>query len=113
MNLSIKGKFMAASLAIIALVSGLIIFLLGVQKGLTNQMDKMIQNNLAAIRKAEQIKYHVVLYDDLIFRYLATDDKSFLNEAVSALEETRQWIDEMKSSVEGPTEKEILGDIER
>src|SRR6267142_2844860 len=112
MNLSIKGKLMAASLAIIALVSGLIIFLLGVQKGLENQMKMMIQNNLAAIRKAEQIKYHVVLSDDLIFRYLTTDDRSFLTEAVTSLDETQEWIDQMKSSVDGQTEKEILGDIE-
>ncbi len=112
MRLSIKGKFVAASLSIIFLMSGLILFLLGVQKSLESRMNEMIQTNLSAIRKAEQIKYDIVLYDDLVFRYLSTDQRPFLTEAVEALEEAKAWIEDMKTIVQGETEKEVLSDIE-
>ncbi|OGR88750.1 MAG: hypothetical protein A3A86_07650 [Elusimicrobia bacterium RIFCSPLOWO2_01_FULL_60_11] len=113
MNLSIKAKFIAASLSLIALMAGLLIFLLRTQEGLEMNMNEIIDKNLTAIRTAEQIKYHVILYDDLIFRYLVTDEKRFLDEGVDALEEAKEWIQRMKALAEGKTEEELLEQIEQ
>src|SRR3989344_9651814 len=113
MNLSIKAKFIAASLSLIALMAGLMIFLLRTQEGLEMNMNEIIDKNLTAIRTAEQIKYHVILYDDLIFRYLVTDEKRFLDEGVDALEEAKEWIQRMKALAEGKTEEELLEQIEQ
>ena len=113
MDLSIKGKFTAASLALLVLVSGLVIFLLSVQSRLENQMNTFIQKNLAAINKAEQIKYHIVLYDGLLYRHMATGDQFSLMEAVAALEEAEKWIAQTRDIAEDGSEKEILGEIEK
>src|SRR5438046_1406754 len=104
--MTIRNRFIAASIAIVALVTGLILFLITAQKNLESQMKEIIQKNLAGMRAAEQIKYHFVLYDDLVFRYLATEDRGLLSEAVASIEKAREWIKTMKNIVEGDTEKE-------
>lgn len=112
MRLSIKSKIALASLVIVLLIIGLIGFVLEAQKTLANLMDEMIQRNMAAMRVAEQIKYNVVLYDDLVFRYLFTDDKMLLSENDRIRDKVYKSIALMKNTAQGQTERELLAEIE-
>jgi len=112
MRLPIKAKITVASVVTLAVVAWLIAFVLQAQESLAELMDEMIEKNMSVMRTAEQIKYNFVLHDDLVFRYLATDDKSLLAESERVREKVHAWVDEMKASSNGKTERELLRDLE-
>ena len=113
MPLSIKNKIILASLATISLVVWLAVFLLKTQSDLVAQMGEVIQKNLAATRASEQLKHHFMLYDNLVFRYLATDNEALLSEGAAVQERLKEWLEKMKGLTEGSVEQELLSEIEK
>ncbi len=112
MHLSIKTKIAFASVSIIALVSAFIWNLMRAQEDLTQRMQEMILNNMAAMRVAEQIKYNFALYDNLVFRHLATKNPRLLVDKTNARENVMQWLQQMKSLAQTQTEKDLLIQIQ-
>ncbi len=112
MRFSIKAKILLAGLSTVTMVAWLTGFVLKAQKDLAGAMEEMIQKNMAAMRMAEQIKYNFVLYDDLVFRYLFTDDKVLLTESGRVRDKVHGWIRQMKNVTPGQTEQELLQDLE-
>ncbi|HRY29108.1 MAG TPA: GGDEF domain-containing protein [Elusimicrobiota bacterium] len=112
MRLSIKAKIFLASAITLFMMVGLIGFVLNAQNTLAELMNAMIQKNMAAMRVAEQIKYNFVLYDNLLFRYLFTNDKTLLVERERAREKVHGAVRLMRNTAPGSTEKELLGEIE-
>src|SRR5207253_2917061 len=86
-------------------------FLLNSEQTLAQQTQEIIHSNLASMRMAQEVRYSFVLYDDLIFRYLATDDPVLLVEAERAREKMRSWMESLKDLSQSPTEKELLADL--
>lgn len=112
MRLPIKAKISLASLITVSLVAWVVGFMLSAQQSLVSLMDVMIQKNMAAMRIAEQIKYNAVLYDDLVFRYLLTNDRVLFNESGRVRDKARAWLGQMKVLCKGETEQELLAEIE-
>jgi diguanylate cyclase (GGDEF)-like protein len=111
-RLSIKTKIFLACASTIGLVVWLIGFLVQSQESVAGLMEEMIQKNMAAMRMAEQIKYNFVLYDDLVFRYLFTEDKTLLAEGRRVRDRVHGGIHQMKVLTKGQTEQELLAEIE-
>jgi diguanylate cyclase (GGDEF)-like protein len=112
MRLPIKAKISLAAASTVGLVAWLIAFMLYAQKSLADSMNRMIDQNMAAMRMAEQIKYDFVLCDDLVFRYLFTGDPVLLAERGRVREKVQEGIRRMTEFVEGRTEKELLAELE-
>jgi hypothetical protein len=112
MRLPIKSKIALAALITVALVVGLIGFVVRAQRELADLMDVMIRRNMAAMRLAEAIKYDFVLSDDLIFRSLLTGDPLLLSESQRLRDKVHDTVRRMKELALGLTEEELLTEIE-
>lgn len=108
MHLSIKNKLALASISIITLVGVFIWNLMRSQEVLSQRMQGMIFNNMAAMRAAEQIKYNFALYDNLVFRYLATKDQRLLAEKTRARDNVLKWLNQMSGLAQTQTERDLL-----
>jgi diguanylate cyclase (GGDEF)-like protein len=112
-RLSITAKIALASLATLSLVLGLVGFLLRAQTELADRMSEMVEKNMTAMRLAEQVKYNFVLYDDLVFRHLFTDDRSLLTERARVRERVVGYMSQMRTAAPGGTVLEILAEVEQ
>jgi len=113
MHLNIKNKIILASISLISVSVVIILFILQGQHKMATIMTDVEQNNMAAMRTAEQIKHSFTLYDDYIFRYLATDDDILLKESKASKEKTSKWISKMKSIVQNEVERSLISEIEK
>lgn len=112
MQLSVKTKIVCAFAATITFVSLFAGILLQSEQNLASLMNEMLQKNISAMRFAEQIKYTVVLHDDLVFRYLATDDPVLLAESGRMRQKISDGIQQMKNVASNRTEQELLRELE-
>lgn len=112
MRLPIRTKIILASSVTVLIVTVFIGLLLRSEGRLETIMDDMIRQDIADMQAAEEIKYRFVLYDGLVFRYLATDDPTLLSESDRMRAKTLEWIRRMKNLKPGQAESDLLSELE-
>jgi len=113
MFLTIKIKIILAVAAIIGLVVWFLVFLLNAQFAIVDITDRVLKNNVQAIQTAADLKHAFILYDDTIFRYLATDDPTSLEESRRTQEIISRRIDQMRGVVKSDIERLLLSELTR
>ncbi|HAH31852.1 MAG TPA: hypothetical protein DCL44_06010 [Elusimicrobia bacterium] len=111
MTISLKVKFfLAALLTVLFTISYAFTVLRG-----QNTMAALLRENLprsqAILHSAMELKHAVVLYDDLIFRYIATSDAQLLEDIPQAKEKAKYHIENLKKLSPGKVVVELLEDL--
>jgi diguanylate cyclase (GGDEF)-like protein len=113
MFLSIKTKLIASIALILGIVVWFVTFLLNGQYDMVDIFDKVLTDNFPAIQSAENLKHNFVLYDDYVFRYLTTNDRSLLDESKAIKKKVSESMQRMEKMVSGPTEKTLFLDLRK
>jgi diguanylate cyclase (GGDEF)-like protein len=110
-SLSLKLRFLLSGLAITALVVLYAVLTLEGQKTSSALVRKALSQDVAAMSQAAEIKHDIVLYDDLVFRFLSTGDRSLLAEGARVRDEARAAMGRLEASAEGPTVQARLAEL--
>ncbi|MFH1282789.1 MAG: diguanylate cyclase [bacterium] len=98
---------------IIGLVLWFLAFLLNGQLEMVDIFNKVLADNFQAISVAEGLKHNFIIYDDSVFRYLVTDDKTILNESQRTKQKISEKIMQMRKMVNSNTEKQLLIELDK
>lgn len=113
MRLTIRWKIILGSLGTVGMALGLVAFLVLGQRRSLGLMRQVLEENLAAMTVAEDIKHSFVLYDDMVFRYIATNDPVILEESLPIKHQGERSLERMKSLVKGETEKKLVSEVQQ
>jgi diguanylate cyclase (GGDEF)-like protein len=82
MTLSLKARFLLASILVTALIVLYAAFTLKGERETSILFRETLSKNISAMHLASEIKQSFVSYDDLVFRFLSTGDGSLLDESL-------------------------------
>lgn len=113
MTLSLKLKFLLAG-AFLALVLCAYVFLIQSDRARIGSLTRRIlSENLSVLQTASEIKHSFVLYDDLIFRFIATEDAALLKERGRVKKRALLQIGQLKALSASPTVRGLLSNLEK
>lgn len=111
--MTIKAKLFLATLIIISVISGLIIYILNGQQEMTNVMNTVMREDIVAIHVAQRIKHNFILSDDYLFRYLATNNENLYEESKRTNKQVALDLTRMEKLVSSSVETNLLKEIKR
>jgi diguanylate cyclase (GGDEF)-like protein len=111
MSLTIKLRFLLSGLLITTLVVLYAVLTLEGQKTTSLLVREALSRDVAAMHLAAEIKHDFILYDDLVFRFLSTADRSLLEESSRARDQAQADMSALESQSESPTVLERLSEL--
>lgn len=113
MTLSLKLKFLLAGALLTLALCGYILVIQSDRAQIGTLMRRVLSGNLAAMQTASEIKHSFVLYDDLIFRFVATGDPALLKEGDRVKKRALIQIGQLKTISGSVTVRGLLGNLEK
>jgi diguanylate cyclase (GGDEF)-like protein len=111
MGFSLKLRFFLSSLLIGGLVVWYAASTLEEQKASGGMLRDTLAQSVSAMRLASGIKHDFVFYDDLVFRFLSTGDRSLLAESERARARARAAMAGLDRASDSPAIKEALAQL--
>ena len=113
MSLSLKARFLLASLLAAALVLGYALFTLESERSTSRLLRETLTKNVSAMHLASEIKHSFVFYDDLTFRFLSTGDEALLEDGRRVEERLKAVMAQLRASSDSPLFGELLDDLDQ